>query len=315
MYRECRTCKVKLDDFNKIICSKQCYDKSKFKTFIDKCHKIFEFIENKIGWSNFIKLSEANNYPPAVLRDILIRDYNFDENINLDLFRRCLYHKMKFNFNAYNKLPQIEKIKFKYSKKYTEQQILDDINYKCKQGQKNTIQIRKIKGNLGNPKFKRKDSPLCLEYYESRGFSENYANEHIQKICLAGALATLKVSKYQTEETVKSILQEKNIEYKKQFELKLLDEEKKYNKKSYVYDFYVPNFNLIIECNGLYWHASPKIYNSGDLIKIPRFGEVKVDYIWELDSFKKSVAEKRGYKYIVLWENEEQNLHRILEEF
>ena len=72
------------------------------------------------------------------------------------------------------------------------------------------------------------------------------------------------------------------------------------------YDFYIKNTAVLFEINGDYWHANPKIYNSGDYIKIGA-DNVLVDDIWNRDLLKLKIAEKYGYKVFYLWENEINN--------
>lgn len=61
--------------------------------------------------------------------------------------------------------------------------------------------------------------------------------------------------------------------------------------------------NIIIEVNGDYWHANPKLYKENDLIR--RFGGyVKARDIWEKDLERIHYIEKLGYKVLVIWEDE-----------
>ena len=62
-----------------------------------------------------------------------------------------------------------------------------------------------------------------------------------------------------------------------------------------IYDFYLPQTNTLIECNGDYWHGNPlkfKILNE----------EQKKG--WARDVFKKCLAEKHGYRIYFIWEHE-----------
>ncbi len=61
--------------------------------------------------------------------------------------------------------------------------------------------------------------------------------------------------------------------------------------------------NIIIEVNGDYWHANPKLYKENDLIR--RFGGyVKAGDIWKKDLERNHYIEKLGYKVLVIWEDE-----------
>lgn len=73
----------------------------------------------------------------------------------------------------------------------------------------------------------------------------------------------------------------------------------------FLYDFYLPALNLLIEYNGTYFHADPKTYKAGTLIRMPGFKEkILVDYIWSKDKWKQEVAISFGYKVVVVWEND-----------
>ena len=64
--------------------------------------------------------------------------------------------------------------------------------------------------------------------------------------------------------------------------------------------------NIIIEVNGNYWHANPKLYKENDLIR--RFGGyVKAKDVWEKDLERNHYIEKLGYKVLVIWEDEIEN--------
>jgi len=74
------------------------------------------------------------------------------------------------------------------------------------------------------------------------------------------------------------------------------------NGRCYYYDICIEDLKIIIEINGNYWHANPKIYNKEDIIKYP-FGEVKANDIWKKDKAKTTEAEKNGYKVFTVWED------------
>lgn len=60
----------------------------------------------------------------------------------------------------------------------------------------------------------------------------------------------------------------------------------------------------IIEFNGDVWHANPKIYKAGDIIKT--YGRVgrKVEDIWEWDKRRMKAIEANGYKVLIVWESD-----------
>lgn len=72
--------------------------------------------------------------------------------------------------------------------------------------------------------------------------------------------------------------------------------------RAYAYDFCYKN--IIIEFNGDYWHMNPSKYTANDINKTTK--QRAVDK-WNEDSYKKSLAEKYGYKVLVIWESEFNN--------
>jgi hypothetical protein len=71
--------------------------------------------------------------------------------------------------------------------------------------------------------------------------------------------------------------------------------------KSKSYDMYLPEFNLIIEYNGNYWHSNPKKYNA-DYYNVKKSKYAKE--IWEYDANKIYLAESDGYIIRTVWESD-----------
>ncbi len=62
-----------------------------------------------------------------------------------------------------------------------------------------------------------------------------------------------------------------------------------------IYDFYLPDFNLIVECNGDYWHGNPNKFTH--LSEEQTRGQ-------ERDKVKTELAHKHGYSLYFIWETE-----------
>ncbi len=73
-------------------------------------------------------------------------------------------------------------------------------------------------------------------------------------------------------------------------------------KKQYIYDIAVGK--KIIEYNGDFWHANPKIYSS-DFIN-PRTNIKAIDK-WALDENKIKFAIQQGYEVLIVWEKDFKN--------
>lgn len=72
------------------------------------------------------------------------------------------------------------------------------------------------------------------------------------------------------------------------------------NKRSY--DIYIHGTGILIEVQGDYWHANPKIYKPEDIISYPNNLKIAAKDIWNRDFLKKENAEKYGYNVIYIWE-------------
>jgi len=86
-----------------------------------------------------------------------------------------------------------------------------------------------------------------------------------------------------------------------------LEYERFYPIKTYTADFYLKNFNLIIECFGDFWHANPNKYKADDVLNFPGTKGVKAKDLWEKDRVRLDTYKKMGYTTIVIWETEIKN--------
>lgn len=99
-------------------------------------------------------------------------------------------------------------------------------------------------------------------------------------------------------EDIKKIINDNDSEFKFSTnggELRLYD---KNENKPYYYDFSYKN--KIIEYNGDYWHANPKIYNGDYAFK----NGVCATDIWDRDKKKVEFAKQLGYEVFVVWDND-----------
>jgi hypothetical protein len=58
----------------------------------------------------------------------------------------------------------------------------------------------------------------------------------------------------------------------------------------------------IIEFNGDYWHASPRVYFPDSIVSLPHGKKVKAEDIWEKDKKKINLAISNGYQVKIIWE-------------
>jgi very-short-patch-repair endonuclease len=66
-------------------------------------------------------------------------------------------------------------------------------------------------------------------------------------------------------------------------------------------DIYLPEKNLVIECQGDYWHMNPQKYSATDYNKTIKRTAAEQ---WEKDKNRRLYMEYAGYKVVELWESE-----------
>lgn len=79
-----------------------------------------------------------------------------------------------------------------------------------------------------------------------------------------------------------------------------LNVESVYNKHIWNYNWDMVIENILIEVQGVMWHAKPSKYKETDLI----MGKILAKDIWEKDKRKHAKAKDEGYKVIEIWEDE-----------
>ena len=72
--------------------------------------------------------------------------------------------------------------------------------------------------------------------------------------------------------------------------------DKNHKNGKFIFDFYLPEHNYVIECQGDYWHANPIIYENKKLSNTQLFNV-------ERDERKMRFINSNEFKYIYLWEN------------
>jgi len=74
-----------------------------------------------------------------------------------------------------------------------------------------------------------------------------------------------------------------------------------YDKGKYIYPDIVANSNVVIECNGDFFHCNPE-YFSAEYYN-PKLQKFAKD-IWERDKFKLDIYNRYHYNIIIIWESE-----------
>ncbi len=111
--------------------------------------------------------------------------------------------------------------------------------------------------------------------------SEDDKNKIIGRLTLA---ATKARKNTKIEIIVKDVLDSMGIQYYNNYRF-----------KRFVFDFYLPDFNFVIECQGDYWHGNPDIFDNLNDIQNKNV---------ERDKIKIEYLNNSKTEYLFLWENE-----------
>jgi very-short-patch-repair endonuclease len=215
----------------------------------------------------------------------------------------------------YNKihlsLPQWEKIRFDYLDKSEEE--VKELALKSQQKwQSETIKQRKkrkfycekldpqfyISSNLASTVSEAKilikersikNSPMNVGFWIDRGFDENEALKKISSFGAKGAHAALK----STLGKNKSKLEQRIFD-----SLKIEGLEQQLFFGPYSYDMADRKNKKIIEINGTFWHADPRVYKEDEVL----LSGLNAKSIWERDEIKIKYAEQRGWQVLTIWE-------------
>jgi G:T-mismatch repair DNA endonuclease (very short patch repair protein) len=272
----------------------------------------YNYLSTLLG-EDTIENCAKQNYATGMVRDLIIRDYPSianDEFLaevigDLQTFRNIMKAGgYEFSKEVYNKQPQSWKIQYRFPKHYTIEQINEEIKKTSSKGQKKSVVKRKENGSYDNRPFSRTQSPLCVEFYTKRGFTEKEGLERIKEIASKGAKAALKVVQQpSTEKAVEEILKETDFSYSTQFRLTNKKGDINEKRSHFYYDFYIADTNTLVEVNGDFFHANPCYYEAKDIVPLPS-GPTEAEEIWARDKRKLDYAKELGYNVVVIWERE-----------
>lgn len=96
---------------------------------------------------------------------------------------------------------------------------------------------------------------------------------------------------------INDLLKEIGLEF--QNEKALIDN---ISSKTWYYDIFVPELNLLIEVNGDYYHANPIKYLPSDILWLFHSGQKTANEIWKRDWNKTKLARMQGYRFMTIWE-------------
>lgn len=141
--------------------------------------------------------------------------------------------------------------------------------------------------NKGLTKYSDKRMMLMSEKMSeiSKNRWENYTDEEKNKIIGNLSLAANKAKKdTKIEIIVKETLEKLNISFIKNYKC-----------SRYIFDFYLLDYNFVIECQGDYWHCNPIFFNKPNNIQLKNI---------ERDKRKIEYLEINNIQSLFMWENE-----------
>lgn len=101
------------------------------------------------------------------------------------------------------------------------------------------------------------------------------------------------------EQMIYDALTQMNLEFKHQFYVDRMS-----------YDFFVKEYNTIIEMNGRYWHGHPTMFKDENAIHPNKHKTIKE--IREYDLQKQLKPLKFGFKVIVIWDHEFNSIESVI---
>jgi very-short-patch-repair endonuclease len=106
-----------------------------------------------------------------------------------------------------------------------------------------------------------------------------------------GEIGKKKYNQSKLEKTFANILTLLNINYSQSFYIKEIRA---------FYDFYLPDYNILIEVDGDFWHSNPTKYPDGPTYKCQIKNSIN-------DEKKNKWVQDNGYKMLRFWENDINN--------
>ena len=174
--------------------------------------------------------------------------------------------------------------------------------------QKYNIKLRSISESLHMKRARERSEATCVQRYgginvlskgtiaykkRNKTVLKKYGVNNVFQVKEIRDKFVHNTSKSKLNEKIYKLLGEMGVKFEKEFRLKMD------NNKSYFYDLKIGD--TLIEINGKYWHAEPRIYDSDAVLSFKGKKYIAKD-IWNRDRKKIDFAKKCGYKTKVLWE-------------
>jgi len=316
MEKKCGNCENSTK--NKTFCSLSCKNSSKPRTAnyvkinCKICEKEFEATERKVNNGKKYCSVKCQHEGSRVLKSKRIKlKCLFCENEFEKTENKVSYGKSKYCSRVCKDTHQKEIYQKEgnpvYGTQHSEERIKqlsdsakkmwksDSHRKKVKEGQKNFMEINGYwLGTDDYSKSKRKET-----YLKKYGVDHNWKVKEIHEKCNITSVKNtglttheiarkelLRKKETSIEIKIKEILTNNNIVFKKNFTVS-------FSGGNRFYDFYLKDYNLLIEADGDYWHSNPLLF------KILNEAQQKNKLN---DEFKNELAKKNGYNLVRFWE-------------
>ena len=276
----------------------------KYSNTKERFIKLYGEEEGSLRWEKFIKPREKTNIVKRAKPTIenFIEKYGKEGGKKLwDKYKKSLGYTKKKCIEKYGKEEgekkwneYIDKMS-KSCKKSTSSEIMKYINSKEFYVEKYGKEEGEKKYFLWKKSQDHSSKEFMIKKYGIKDGLKKYKEIGLKKAVRYSAYHS-KISQTLFEEIRKIIKDDLNIRYSNNGgELMLYNENEK---KPYYYDFSYKK--KIIEYNGDFWHANPKIYESNYNFN----NEICASDVWERDKKKIDFAKKLGYDVFIVWDNE-----------
>ena len=273
---KCKICNKETK--NKVYCSTECQYNGYRELKLDRincdclyCGKKFETLQNK--------LDNGKKYCSRFCKD---------------KHQKELY--LKDGNPVYGKI-HTDEWKFEQSIKVKELWKKDDFKQKVKTGQENFFNENGFWCGSDERSLKKRELTFLREYCvknisevkEIRTKADETCLKKYGKTSFELLLSGRKKNRgTNIEVKISKILIETDIKFETQYEINV-------GETFRIYDFYLPEFNLLIEADGDYWHGNPNKFTI--LNEVQSINKIN-------DIFKNELAKENGFSLIRFWETD-----------
>lgn len=178
-------------------------------------------------------------------------------------------------------------------------------------GVDNVFQLQKVIDKIQDDNYYLEKYGLTLKKLRSKKGKEHWQSltDEQKNFWLNRSIHSDKASKKRVgywssslETEFEKMLNQYEIGHEKQFIIKNGNKNQKIKRR--FFDFKLRSTNILVEIQGEYWHADPRIYKEDDLIFEHNNIKTAARDLWKRDEEKRSFAESYGYNVVYIWEKE-----------